>query len=200
MNEGSPHDEPPTRVLVAEDEAIIRLDLVETLTAEGYEVVASTGRGDEAMVLATALQPEVVILDIKMPGADGIEAARAIANTSDSAVVILTAFAQREFIDDANSAGVMAYLVKPYQRADLRPAIELALARYRELKRAHGLVHDLEQRLEDRKIIDRAKGVLIDEHGMAESDAFAFLRKSAMSGRRRMAAVASEVIEGLLAP
>lgn len=200
MNEGSPHDEPPTRVLVAEDEAIIRLDLVETLTAEGYEVVASTGRGDEAMVLATALQPEVVILDIKMPGADGIEAARAIAETSDSAVVILTAFAQREFIDDANSAGVMAYLVKPYQRADLRPAIELALARYRELKRAHGLVHDLEQRLEDRKIIDRAKGVLIDEHGMAESDAFAFLRKSAMSGRRRMAAVASEVIEGLLAP
>jgi len=191
---------PPTRILVAEDEAIIRLDLVETLEAEGYDVIASTGRGDDAMVLAAAHQPDVAILDIKMPGASGIEAARAIAQTCDTAVVILSAFAQREFIDDANSAGVMAYLVKPYQRADLAPAVDLALSRYRELQRVHGLVHDLEQRLADRKIIDRAKGLLIDRHGLAESDGFAFLQKAAMSGRRRMADVASDVVEGLLAP
>jgi len=190
----------PTRILVAEDEAIIRLDLVETLEAEGYEVSASTGRGDEAMLLAAAHQPDLAILDIKMPGASGIEAARVIAETCDSAVVILTAFAQREFIDEANSAGVMAYLVKPYQRADLTPAVELALSRHRELQQARGLVNDLERRLADRKVIDRAKGMLIDHHGFAESDAFSYLQKAAMSGRRRMAAVASDVVEGLLAP
>jgi len=189
-----------TRVLVAEDEAIIRLDLVEILEAEGYLVVATTGRGDEAMVLAAAHQPDVAILDIKMPGANGLEAARVIADTCDSAVVILTAFAQRQFIDDANDAGVMAYLVKPYQRADLAPAIELALARHRELRRAHGQIHDLEQRLSDRKVIERAKGLLIDRHDLTESDAFGFLQKAAMSGRRRMAEVASEVIDGSLVP
>lgn len=191
---------PRVRVLVAEDEAIIRLDLVELLQADGYEVVAATGRGDDAIDLAMIHQPDVAILDIKMPGANGIEAASAICSTCDAAIVILTAFAQREYVAEANSAGVMAYLVKPYQRADLAPAIELALARYRELQGARGQVVDLERRLNDRKIIDRAKGVLIDHHGLSESDAFGFLRRSAMSGRRRMADVAEEVIAGSLAP
>jgi len=190
----------PVRVLVAEDEAIIRLDLVELLEAEGYEVVATTGRGDEAARLAMSHQPDVTILDIKMPGMSGIEAAGVISSTCDTAIVILTAFAQREYVSDANAAGVMAYLVKPYQRADLAPAIELALSRFRELRGALGKVEDLERRLVDRKIIDRAKGLLIDIHGMSESDAFGFLQQSAMSARRRMADVADDVIAGSLAP
>jgi len=188
------------RVLVAEDEAIIRLDLIELLEADGYEVVAATGRGDEAIDLAVAHQPDVAILDIKMPGVSGIEAAAAISCSCDAAIVILTAFAQREHVDGANAAGVMAYLVKPYQRADLAPAIELALSRFRELQGALGQVVDLERRLADRKSIDRAKGMLIDLHGMSEADAFGFLQQTAMSGRRRMADVADEVVAGSLAP
>lgn len=190
----------PVRVLVAEDEAIIRLDLVETLESEGYEVVAATGRGDEAMELATVLEPDVALLDVKMPGATGIEAARAISALGASAVVILTAFSQRDLIDDASSAGVMAYLVKPYRRADLMPAVELALARFRELRESQGHVGDLERRLAERKTIDRAKGHLIDRHGMSESDAFGFLQRTAMSGRRRMADVATDILGGSPAP
>lgn len=187
-------------MLVAEDEAIIRLDLVETLGSEGYDVVASTSRGDEAIRLAMALEPDVALLDIKMPGANGIDVAKAIAEIGSSAVVILTAFGQRELIDDARSVGVMAYLVKPYRRADLVPAVELALARFRDLRKAEGHVEDLERRLRDRRIIDRAKGRLIDRHGLSESDAFGFIQRTAMSERRRMADVASDVLEGSLAP
>ena len=188
------------RILVAEDEAIIRLDLVETLESEGYEVVGTTGRGDEAAQLAVALEPDVVLLDIKMPGATGLEAAQVIASEGRSAVVVLTAFGQREFVDDAKSAGVMAYLVKPYRRTDLVPAIELALARYRELRETHGHVDDLARRLADRTAIDRAKGQLMDQFGMTESDAFGFLQRGAMSARCRMAEIAAAVLDGSLEP
>ena len=190
----------PVRVVVAEDEAIIRLDLVETLREEGFDVVADTGRGEEAVQLVAEHRPDVAILDVKMPGLDGIEAARAIASERHSAVVILTAFSQRELIEQAREAGAMTYLVKPYRREALAPAVEMALARYREMEALEGQVGDLEDRLEVRKILDRAKGRLIDGHGMSEQDAFTFIQRTAMSQRRTMRDVAGDVIEGLIAP
>ena len=184
--------------MVAEDEAIIRLDLVEILREEGYDVVAETGRGDEAAELVAKLRPDVAILDVKMPGLDGIEAARAIAAQRRSAVVILTAFSQRELIERARNAGAMAYLVKPYQRDDLVPAVELALARFREMAALEGHVADLEDRLEVRKLVDRAKGLLMDGRRMTERDAFGFIQRLAMSQRRTMRSVAEDIIEGRL--
>lgn len=189
-----------TRVVVAEDEAIIRLDLVEILRDEGYEVVAETGRGDEAIELVANHQPDIALLDVKMPGIDGIEATRAIAADRRTAVVLLTAFSQRELVERATDAGAMAYLVKPYQRAELVPAIETALARFRELRALGDQVGELADQLEVRKLVDRAKGRLIDEFGMAESEAFRFLQRSAMSSRRTMAEVAADVIAGVLVP
>ena len=188
------------RVVVAEDEAIIRLDLVETLTAEGYEVVADTGRGDEAVELVATHAPDLALLDVKMPGLDGIEATRAISQDKRTAVVLLTAFSQRDLVERATDAGAMAYLVKPYQRAELVPAIETALARFRELRALEAKVGDLADQLEIRKLIDRAKGRLIDAHGLTEADAFRFLQHRAMSGRRTMADVAEEVLAGTLTP
>ena len=188
------------RVVVAEDEAIIRLDLVESLRAEGYDVVADTARGDEALELVEAHSPDVVVLDIKMPGLDGIEAARVITGERRAAVVILTAFSQRDLIDAARDAGAMAFLVKPYQRDELVPAIELASARFREFSALEGQIADLEDRLEVRKLIDRAKGLLIDSYGLSESDAFSFVQQSAMSQRRTMREVATDVLEGRAAP
>ena len=190
----------PVRVVVAEDEAIIRLDLVETLREQGFDVVADTGRGDEAVRLVAEHRPDVAILDIKMPGLDGIEAARQIAPRRGTAVVILTAFSQRDLIEQAREAGAMTYLVKPYRREALVPAVELALARYREMEALEGQVGDLEDRLEVRKIVDRAKGRLIDEHGLSEQDAYAFVQRTAMSQRRTMRAVAGDVLEGRVAP
>lgn len=188
------------RIVVAEDEAIIRLDLVETLRSEGYDVVADTGRGDEAVDLVTAHEPDVVLLDIKMPGLDGIEVTRAITAERRAAVVILTAFGQRALVDQAREAGAMAYLVKPYQSDDLVPAVELALARFREFRALEGHVGELEERLEVRKLVDRAKGTLIDEHGLSEADAFSFVQRTAMAQRRTMADVATDVIERRIAP
>ena len=188
------------RVVVAEDEAIIRLDLVETLREEGFDVVADTGRGDEAVRLVAEHRPDVAILDVKMPGLDGLEAARRIASQRGAAVVILTAFSQRDLIEQAREAGVMTYLVKPYRRDALVPAVELALARYREMEALEGQVGDLEDRLEVRKIIDRAKGRLIDGHSMSEQDAYAFIQRTAMSQRRTMRDVAGDVLEGRSAP
>ena len=187
-------------VVVAEDEAIIRLDLVETLRAEGYDVVADTGRGDEAVDLVTAHEPDLALLDVKMPGIDGIEAARAIAADKRTAVVLLTAFSQRDLVERAADAGAMAYLVKPYQRTDLVPAIETALARFREARELEGRAGELTGQLEVRKLIDRAKGRLIDDHGHSEQDAFRFLQRQAMSTRRTMADVATDVIAGTLTP
>ena len=188
------------RVVVAEDEAIIRLDLVETLREQGFDVVADTGRGDEAVRLVAEHRPDVAILDIKMPGLDGLEAARRIAPRRGTAVVILTAFSQRDLIEQAREAGAMTYLVKPYRREALVPAVELALARYREMEALEGQVGDLEDRLEVRKIVDRAKGRLIDEHSLSEQDAYAFVQRTAMSQRRTMRDVAGDVLEGRISP
>ena len=190
----------PVRVVVAEDEAIIRLDLVDTLRAEGYDVVADTGRGDEAVRLVAAHAPDLALLDVKMPGLDGIDATRAIAAEKKTAVVLLTAFSQRDLIERATDAGAMAYLVRPYRRGGLVPAIETALARFREFRSLESQVGDLAEQLEVRKLIDRAKGRLIDDHSMSEADAFRYLQQQAMATRRTMAEVAGEVIAGTLAP
>ena len=183
------------RVALAEDDAIIRLDLRETLEEEGYTVVGDTGRGDEMLELVAATNPEVVILDIKMPGMDGIEVARCIAESHGAAVVILTAFSQREFVDQAIEAGALAYLVKPFQRSELVPAVEIARARHREMRAITDQAQTLADRLEDRKTIDRARGVLMDEGGLSETDAFRFIQQAAMNERANMADVARQVLE-----
>ena len=188
------------RVVIAEDEAIIRLDLRETLEEEGYDVVGETGRGDEAVTLVRDLKPDLAILDIKMPGMDGLEAARVITSERICGVLMLTAFSQREVIEEARDAGALAYLVKPYQKSDLIPAIEVAIGRFREMQHLTGEVDGLVEQLESRKIIDRAKGLLIDECGMREGEAFTFIQRTAMSERSRMREVAERVLAGTLRP
>ena len=190
----------PTRVVIAEDEAIIRLDLKETLEEEGYEVVGETGRGDEAVELVRAHQPDLAILDIKMPGLDGLSAAREIAAERISAVLILTAFSQRDLIEQARDAGALAYLVKPFQRGELVPAIEVAIGRFREMKALADQAQNLEDQLETRKIVDRAKGRLMDEHKLSEGDAFSFIQRTAMRERLTMRAVSERIIAGELSP
>ncbi len=190
----------PTRVVIAEDEAIIRLDLKETLEEEGYEVVAETGRGDEAVELVRLHNPDVAILDIKMPGLDGLSAAREIAGERRAAVVILTAFSQRDLIERARDAGALAYLVKPFQKSDLLPAIEVALGRFKELKALHDQATSLSDQLETRKVVDRAKGQLMDQAGLTEAAAFGFIQKTAMKERQTMRSVAQRVIDGDLVP
>ena len=190
----------PTRVVIAEDEAIIRLDLAETLVEEGYEVVGEANRGDDAVELVRELRPDVAVLDIKMPGLDGLSAAREIAAERLAAVVILTAFSQRELVERARDAGALAYLVKPFQRSELVPAIELALARFTELRDLAEQSESLSRQLETRKVVDRAKGLLMDTHGLTEADAFAFIQRSAMSGRTTMGQVAEQILAGSLAP
>ena len=190
----------PTRVVIAEDEAIIRLDLKETLEEEGYEVVGETGRGDEAVALVRELQPEIVILDIKMPGIDGLTAARQITADQLCAVLVLTAFSQRDLVEQARDSGALAYLVKPFQRSDLVPAIELAVGRFRELRALTEQTKSLEEQLETRKVLDRAKGILMDTHGLTEADSFAFVQKTAMRDRTTMRAVADAILDGTLKP
>ncbi len=189
-----------TRVVIAEDEAIIRLDLAETLQEEGYEVVAETGRGDEAVRLVREHQPDIAILDIKMPGLDGLSAAREIAGERLAAVLILTAFSQRDLIERARDAGALGYLVKPFQKAELLPAIEVALGRFKEMKALHDQATSLEEQLESRKLVDRAKGRLMDDHGMTEGAAFSFIQKTAMRERRTMRQVADDILAGALVP
>lgn len=188
------------RVVIAEDEAIIRLDLRETLEEEGYDVVGETGRGDHAVDLVRELQPDLAILDIKMPHMDGLDAARIISAEKICGVLMLTAFSQREVVEEARDAGALAYLVKPYQKSDLIPAIEVAIGRFRELQQLTGEVDALGEQLEARKVIDRAKGVLIDECGLKESEAFTFIQRTAMSERSRMREVAERVLDGTLRP
>lgn len=190
----------PTRVVVAEDEAIIRMDLRELLQEEGYEVVAECGRGDEAVELVREHRPDVALLDIKMPGMDGISAARAIAGERLAAVVLVSAFSQRELIEEASDAGVHGYVVKPFERHDLAPAIEVALARFRSEQQLVEAAEGAEEQLASRKVVDRAKGVLMDRHGLPEHAAFEFVQKTAMRERRTMKAVAEEVISGTLLP
>jgi response regulator NasT len=191
---------PARRVLIAEDEALIRLDLREMLEEEGYDVCAEAGDGATAVELAESLRPELVILDVKMPVLDGIEAAAEIARRRIAPVVILTAFSQRDLVEKAREAGAMAYLVKPFQKKDLLPTIEMALSRYRELVGLEAEVGDLQGRLEARKLVDRAKSTLITEHGMTEPEAFRWVQVTAMERRLTMRAVAELVLAGTARP
>jgi AmiR/NasT family two-component response regulator len=188
------------RVVIAEDEAIIRLDLRETLEEEGYEVIGEAGRGDVALDLIRELKPDLAILDVKMPGMDGLEVARMIGDEKICGVLVLTAFSQREIIEQARDAGALAYLVKPFQKSDLIPAIEVAIGRFRELQALNGQMEVLGEQLEARKVIDRAKGRLIDEFGLKEQEAFSFIQRTAMKDRSRMRDVAEKILSGELQP
>ena len=185
----------PIRVLIAEDEAIIRLDIKEMLEEEGFDVVGEAADGDAALRAARDRGPDLVIMDIKMPGLDGLSAAERIVSEDLAAVLILTAFSQRDLVRRAADAGAMGYLVKPFQRSDLVPAIEIALARYAELGAVKRETATLQERLETRTIVDRAKGRLMDSQGLSEADAFRFIQKSAMDRRTSMRAVAEEILE-----
>ena len=184
-----------TRVVVAEDEVLIRLDLVEMLTEEGYEVVGEAGDGEAAVSLATELHPDLVVMDVKMPKLDGISAAEQIASDRIAPVVMLTAFSQRDLVDRARQAGAMAYVVKPFGKSDLIPAIEIAIGRFAEIKAVEDEVSDLTERLESRKAVDRAKGLLQTGLGLTEPEAFRWIQKTAMDLRKSMREVAEGVIE-----
>jgi response regulator NasT len=190
----------PVRVVIAEDEAIIRLDLKETLEEEGYEVVGETGRGDEAVALVRDLQPDIAILDIKMPGMDGIAAAREIASARKAAVLILTAFSQKDLVQQATEAGAMSYLVKPFQKSALIPAMEVALVRFNEVKSLEQESEELKETLTTRRLVHRAQGLLQDEFQMSEAESFTFIQRTAMSQRVKMRAVAEQILEGKLTP
>ena len=186
----------PKRVLIAEDEALIRLDLREMLQEEGFAVVGEAADGEQAVEMAVELNPDLVICDVKMPKMDGITAAAQIADKRIAPVVILTAFSQRDLIERARDAGAMAYLVKPFQKRDLLPAIEMATSRFAEIKALESEVTDLRERLEARKLIERAKGVLMTEHRMTEPEAFRWIQRAAMDNRTSMRAVAELVLSG----
>ncbi|MEP6598224.1 MAG: response regulator [Actinomycetota bacterium] len=184
------------RVLIAEDEALIRLDLREMLQEEGFEVVGEAADGEQAVALATELTPDLVICDVKMPKMDGITAAAHIARRRIAPVVILTAFSQRDLIDRARDAGAMAYLIKPFQKRDLLPAIEMATSRFAEIRALEAEVGGLREQLEARKLIERAKGVLMSDHRMSEPEAFRWIQRAAMDNRTSMRAVAEVVLTG----
>jgi response regulator NasT len=182
------------RVLIAEDEALIRLDLAEMLVEEGYEVVGEAGDGETAVRLAEELRPDLVILDIKMPIMDGLAAAEKIAEAHIAPVVILTAFSQRELIERARAVGAMAYLVKPFQKSDLVPVIEIAVSRFAEVSALEAEVAGLTERLETRKVVERAKGLLMTSYGMTEPQAFKWIQRTAMDNRVGMRDVAERII------
>ncbi|WP_103935804.1 ANTAR domain-containing response regulator [Thermomonospora echinospora] len=184
------------RVVIAEDEALIRLDLKEMLQEDGYEVVGEAGDGETAVRLATELRPDLVILDVKMPVLDGISAAERITAERIAPVVILTAFSQRELVKRATEAGAMAYLVKPFTKTDLVPAIEMAVSRYEEIRALEAEVSTLTERLETRKVVDRAKGLLQEANGWSEAQAFRWIQKTSMDRRLTMRAVADAVLAG----
>ncbi|HEY0539081.1 MAG TPA: response regulator [Actinoallomurus sp.] len=188
--------ETPRRVVIAEDEGLIRLDLKEMLEEDGYEVVGEAGDGETAVRLTAEHAPDLVILDVKMPILDGISAAERIAADRIAPVVILTAFSQRELVERAREAGAMAYLVKPFTKADLVPAIEMAVSRFQEIRSLEAEVTTLEDRLETRKAVDRAKGLLQTARGWSEPEAFRFIQKTSMDRRMSMRAVAEAVIAG----
>jgi response regulator NasT len=182
------------RVVVAEDEALIRLDLVEMLREEGYDVVAEAGDGEAAVTLTERHRPDLVILDVKMPVLDGLAAAERIAAARLAPVVVLTAFSDRELVTRASEAGAMAYLVKPFTKSDLVPAIEMAVSRYAELAMLEAEVSDLTERLETRKLVERAKSLLQTKHGLSEPDAFRWIQKTSMDRRLTMRQVAQVVL------
>lgn len=181
-------------VIVAEDEALIRLDLVELLTEEGYDVVGEAGDGEEAVKLARELEPDLVIMDVKMPKMDGISAAEIIAEERIAPVVMLTACSQRDLVERAREAGAMAYVVKPFGASDVIPAIEIAMGRFQEIKAIEDELVSLEERLESRKVIDQAKGILQQDLGLTEPEAFRWIQKTAMDLRKSMRDVAEGVI------
>ncbi|MFE0751773.1 ANTAR domain-containing response regulator [Gordonia sp. NPDC058843] len=185
------------RVLVAEDDSLIRMDLIEMLREEGYDVVGEAPNGQVAVELTESLSPDLVIMDIKMPVRDGIDAATEIAAKRLAPVVMLTAFSQRDFIDKARDAGAMAYLVKPFTKADLVPAIEVAVSRYQELKQLEREVATMNERLETRKLVERAKGLLMEKQALSEPEAFKWIQRAAMDRRTTMKAVAQVVVETL---
>jgi two-component system, response regulator PdtaR len=182
------------RVLIAEDEALIRLDLREMLAEEGFEVVGEAADGERAIALALELRPDLVICDVKMPKLDGIAAAAKITEDRIAPVVMLTAFSQRDLVERARDAGAMAYLVKPFQKRDLLPAIEMATSRFAEIRALETEVSDLRERLEARKLIERAKGALMTTHRMTEPEAFRWIQRAAMDNRTSMRAVAEVVL------
>jgi two-component system, response regulator PdtaR len=190
-----PASSPQRRVVIAEDETLIRMDLAEMLGEEGYDVVGQAGDGAKAVELAEELRPDLVIVDVKMPVLDGIAAAERIAGQRIAPVVILTAFSQRELVERARDAGAMAYLVKPFTKSDLVPAIEMAVSRFSELDALEREVADLNERLETRKAVDRAKGVLQNELGISEAEAFRWIQKTAMDLRLSMRQVSDGVVE-----
>lgn len=185
------------RVLVAEDQALIRLDLVEMLSQEGYLVVGEAADGAQAVEQAETLRPDLVIMDVKMPKMDGIDAASIIAERRIAAVVIVTAFNQRDLVERARDAGAMAYLVKPFGRKDLMPTMELAVSRFRELVALENEVAALTDRLETRKTVERAKGLLMERHGLTEPEAFRWIQRNAMDRRSTMKAVALAILQNL---
>jgi response regulator NasT len=192
----TPDSAPTTRtVVIAEDETLIRMDLAEMLTEQGYDVVGQAGDGAKAIELAEELLPDLVILDVKMPVLDGIAAAEAIAGKRIAPVVILTAFSQRDLVERARDAGAMAYLVKPFTQSDLMPAIEMAVSRFGELNTLESEVADLNERLETRKAVDRAKGILQEQLRLSEPDAFRWIQKTAMDLRLSMRQVAEGVVD-----
>jgi response regulator NasT len=198
---GSPTDsEKPHRVLIAEDEALIRMDLAEMLREEGYDVVGEAGDGQEAVELAESLRPDLVIMDVKMPRRDGIDAAAEIASKRIAPILVLTAFSQRELVERARDAGAMAYLVKPFSVTDLIPAIELAVSRFGEIAALEQEVATLSDRLETRKLVERAKGLLQTKQKMSEPEAFKWIQRAAMDRRTTMRRVAEVVLETLDAP
>ncbi len=190
----------PRRVLVAEDEALIRLDLAEMLTEEGYEVIGQAGDGQEAVEMAEELKPDLVIMDVKMPRRDGIDAASEIASKRIAPIVILTAFSQRDLVERARDAGAMAYLVKPFSINDLIPAVEVAVSRFNEITALEREVATLADRLETRKLVERAKGLLQTKQGMTEPEAFKWIQRAAMDRRTTMKRVAEVVLETLDTP
>ena len=195
MNEPAATTPAPRTVVIAEDEALIRMDLAEMLTEEGYDVVGQAGDGAAAIDLAERLRPDLVIVDVKMPVLDGIAAAESIASRRIAPVVILTAFSQRDLVERARDAGAMAYLVKPFSKSDLVPSIEMAVSRFAELSQLEAEVADLTERLETRKQVDRAKAVLQEQLSLSEPDAFRWIQKTAMDLRLSMRQVADGVIE-----
>ncbi|WP_006246208.1 ANTAR domain-containing response regulator [Mycolicibacterium tusciae] len=198
--EASTGDEKPRRVLIAEDEALIRMDLAEMLREEGYEIVGEAGDGQEAVDLAERLTPDLVIMDVKMPRRDGIDAASEIAGKRIAPIVILTAFSQRELVERARDAGAMAYLVKPFNINDLIPAIEVAVSRFGEIAALEQEVAELSDRLETRKLVERAKGLLQAKQQMSEPEAFKWIQRAAMDRRTTMKRVAEVVVETLDTP
>ncbi|WP_408899195.1 ANTAR domain-containing response regulator [Nocardioides sp. R1-1] len=198
MTETAPTEQPapsrPRTVVIAEDETLIRMDLAEMLAEEGYDVVGQAGDGQRAIELAQELRPDLVILDVKMPVLDGIAAAEAIAGQRIAPVVMLTAFSQRELVERAREAGAMSYLVKPFSQSDLVPAIEMAVSRFAEIRQLESEVSDLTERLETRKAVDRAKGILQEQLSLSEAEAFRWIQKTAMDLRMSMREVAEGVV------